>query len=280
MEWPSSTGGSGRSAQSADDGRWRSRVIERPATDAAAAPWPRQVRRQHGPARAPRTGARKALEGPAAAEGAVHHHDRRHRSRSSLRSPTSQHRRRERLRGAGIRRPALLVAAKARERRGDRLVGCPLERHDQVRASRPGSPSARRRTRARWWAARSNSASSPSKRKANHTCFWPLPAAAGLASRRSSAGSRRRSSRRCGPGRVTRARAGLLGQLAPRGGLQVLAGVDAALRELPVVRARRAGAPAQPDPAVRVEQHDADVGPVVGEVGHHRLAVRAEAGAS
>ena len=45
-----------------------------------------------------------------------------------------------------------------------------------------------------------------------------------------------------------------------------LAVIDAALGELPVVRAVRAGAAAIPDLALAVEQHDADVRAVAGEV--------------
>ena len=59
--------------------------------------------------------------------------------------------------------------------------------------------------------------------------------------------------------------AGLLGQFAAGGQFVVLAVIDAALGELPVVRTGRAGAAAVPDPAVGVEQDDADVGAVLAE---------------
>jgi hypothetical protein len=56
------------------------------------------------------------------------------------------------------------------------------------------------------------------------------------------------------------------------------------LRELPVVRRRGAGPAAVPDPAIGVEQHDADVRTVEGKVdgrqGGYRRAMTAEAGAS
>jgi len=76
--------------------------------------------------------------------------------------------------------------------------------------------------------------------------------------------------------------AGLFGQLAQRGVLQILAGVDAALRELPVERAGRAGAAAEPDLAVIAKQDHPDVGAKAGEVvgRRHRRAITAEAGAS
>src|SRR5690606_12007149 len=64
---------------------------------------------------------------------------------------------------------------------------------------------------------------------------------------------------------LDRGDAGLLGQFATCGGLVILAVVDAALGELPVVRPRRAGAAAVPDAAVWMEQHDADVGAVLAE---------------
>jgi hypothetical protein len=57
-------------------------------------------------------------------------------------------------------------------------------------------------------------------------------------------------------------RPGLLGQLPARGGLEVLARVDAALRELPVVRSGRIGPAAQPNAAVPMEEDDADVGAI------------------
>src|SRR3989344_3383626 len=74
-------------------------------------------------------------------------------------------------------------------------------------------------------------------------------------------------------------RARLLLQLPARRVLQGLAVVDAPLRELPVVRRRRAGPAAEPDPPIGMEQHHADVRSVFGKVGHF-LTVRAEAGAS
>src|SRR5207302_6653842 len=79
--------------------------------------------------------------------------------------------------------------------------------------------------------------------------------------------------------------AGLLGEFAPGGGFKVFARVDAALRELPVMRPRRVGAAAQPDQPVRMEQDDADVRSIEFEVLGHppgflaHWRVRAEAGA-
>jgi hypothetical protein len=81
-----------------------------------------------------------------------------------------------------------------------------------------------------------------------------------------------------------RTHAGLLAQFAAGGGLDVLALVDAALRELPVVRRRGVATPAVPDAAVAVEKDDADIGPIErkvrnGQDGYLR-AMTAEAGAS
>jgi hypothetical protein len=83
--------------------------------------------------------------------------------------------------------------------------------------------------------------------------------------------------------------AGLLAQLAPGGVRKVLAVVDAALRELPIVRRRGLAAASVPDAAVLVEKDDADIGPIEGEVGwgqddwgqdDYLRAMTAEAGAS
>jgi hypothetical protein len=81
-----------------------------------------------------------------------------------------------------------------------------------------------------------------------------------------------------------RAHAGFLAQFAAGGGLEVLAVIDAALRELPVVRRDGVAAAAVPDPAVAVEQDDADIGAIErkvrdGQDGYLR-AITAEAGAS
>jgi len=63
-------------------------------------------------------------------------------------------------------------------------------------------------------------------------------------------------------------------QFATGGGLQVLAVVDAALRELPVPRLGRVSAAAEPDLAGRVEQDDPDVGAIEGQVDTHALRIR------
>ncbi len=63
-----------------------------------------------------------------------------------------------------------------------------------------------------------------------------------------------------------RADTGFLEQFAPGGGLEVLVLVDTALGKLPVPRVRRADPAAQPDAALGIEDHDADVGAVKGEV--------------
>jgi hypothetical protein len=84
--------------------------------------------------------------------------------------------------------------------------------------------------------------------------------------------------------RAGRAYAGLLAQLALGGGQQVLAVVDAALRELPIVWRRGRGAAAVPDAAVLVEKDDADIGTIEGKVDRgqddYLRAMTAEAGAS
>jgi molecular chaperone IbpA len=62
--------------------------------------------------------------------------------------------------------------------------------------------------------------------------------------------------------------AGLLMQFAAGGRFQILARIDAALRELPVMRAGRSVPLAVPDQALAVEQHDPDIGPIGVEIGH------------
>ena len=257
-----------------DDVARRSRVIghaRRRRSRGSSAPWPRRSGARHRDGRRPRTVSRKRIERPTAAEGAVHHAQSGASGSPAIatapgrllstviaqRSPAVQRSRRM----AGASRGA----ANWRKRLRDLSVGCALEGHDQLRRLGRDSPSARRRTPAGGGAQRSNSASSPSKRKANQTCFWPLPAAHRLRAAVARAGSRRRPSRRCAPDGDA-ARAGLLGQLAPGRRLQILAGIDAALRELPVVRAGRVGAAAEPDAAVRMEQDDADVRAIVAKV--------------
>ena len=69
----------------------------------------------------------------------------------------------------------------------------------------------------------------------------------------------------------------------PFGGVQqVLALIDAALWELPVVWWRGSGAAAVPDAAVRVKEDDADIGTMESKVRQRRYlrAMTAEAGAS
>ena len=79
-----------------------------------------------------------------------------------------------------------------------------------------------------------------------------------------------------------RADAGLLVKFAPGGVQKVLAVVDAALGELPVVRGRGPGAAAVPDAAVGVKEDDADIGTMERKVrqGTYLRAMTAEAGAS
>ena len=60
----------------------------------------------------------------------------------------------------------------------------------------------------------------------------------------------------------------LLGQLAAGGEIEVLAGVDAALRELPVIGLGGLEPAAQPHPAIGVEQHHSHVRAVGGQVSH------------
>jgi hypothetical protein len=81
-----------------------------------------------------------------------------------------------------------------------------------------------------------------------------------------------------------RSHAGLFVQLAFGGVEQALAVVDAALRELPVVRARGPGAAAVPDAPILVEEDNADIGTIEGKIenrqGGYLRAMTAEAGAS
>jgi hypothetical protein len=73
-------------------------------------------------------------------------------------------------------------------------------------------------------------------------------------------------------------------QLAFGGDQQVLAVIDAALWELPVVRGRSPGAATVPDAPILVEEDNADIGTIEGKIenrqGGYLRAMTAEAGAS
>jgi len=81
-----------------------------------------------------------------------------------------------------------------------------------------------------------------------------------------------------------RSYAGLFVQFAFGGDQQVLAVIDAALWELPVVRGRGPGAAAVPDAPILVEEDNADIGTIEGKIenrqGGYLRAMTAEAGAS
>ncbi len=162
------------------------------------------------------------------------------------------------------------------------FVGPALERDDQRRGLVQLDPSARRRTRPRAPPG-SISDSSSVKRKANHICFWPSqPRACFVSAVVGGKGvgdpllrSGQQYSTEVTPVSSASSRRG--------GGLQILAIVDPALRELPVVGARRRRRaartrPGRPDGTARRRRWGGS-----GEVHHRRVAsdewrVKARAG--